>query len=340
MKREQVEEREHLSFIRKDRALQKSKGRCCHCGKRITFEYSKKYDSKKSTLHKATLEHFVPISKAGREGSNDIKNLFALCESCNKEKGNFIYNPKDYLKYVSKEYMEEIEEYFNEYIHSVDFLNKNNFMSCDRYLIDFCNIDKRQLNRIKGNRKRKLLDRIKVEVWYKKATYKDMDRLSEVLIKRMSKDGNSDYDYTFVAEELIKLWLDYGAVYYVEDKEGKIVAFTSVSISKIKDDGNKYGYSVSTLSIPRYNSNHSLNMVYSFSRMVPKIIMREQNLVELPADNIYPHTPIPGEAVMYRLTHEDNDEPFKETVEFFKKFGVVDNAEYDMKLRSIMHVIE
>ena len=65
--RTQVEERQHIGVVKRDVIMNKSENKCCHCGKLISFEKKKGYK-------KATVEHFIPLSKSG---TNSIKNLVA-----------------------------------------------------------------------------------------------------------------------------------------------------------------------------------------------------------------------------------------------------------------------
>ena len=40
-----------------------------------------------------TIDHFIPLSKGG---GNDINNLWTLCEACNREKADKIYDNKKF----------------------------------------------------------------------------------------------------------------------------------------------------------------------------------------------------------------------------------------------------
>ena len=54
--------------------LKSTGGKCACCGCKLTTK----------TL---TVEHIIPISRGGK---NDMENLTALCETCNKDKSNLL----------------------------------------------------------------------------------------------------------------------------------------------------------------------------------------------------------------------------------------------------------
>ena len=75
-----IEERYLFSYEERAAALKRSNGVCACCGKKLTTK----------TM---TMDHIIPIS---RGGTNNAENLIALCEPCNKQKGNVLYMPMGY----------------------------------------------------------------------------------------------------------------------------------------------------------------------------------------------------------------------------------------------------
>lgn len=81
---ERIRTKERVMFDKdkKEKVLHKSKGVCSRCGKKLD-------------LNSMTVNHVTPLSKGG---TNEFKNLVALCEDCkrdmqllqrcNKESGN------------------------------------------------------------------------------------------------------------------------------------------------------------------------------------------------------------------------------------------------------------
>lgn len=92
--------------------------RCAHCGKHLNYRTE------------FTIEHVVPLNKGG---TNQKKNLVALCQDCNKTKSDDIIRPADYYPHLPKQKAEEVTAVFEEYIQSVDFLDKNNLFELDRF---------------------------------------------------------------------------------------------------------------------------------------------------------------------------------------------------------------
>lgn len=95
---------------------------CTHCGK--SMDYIKDF----------TLEHVIPISKGG---TNDIRNLVALCEDCNKEKGNQIIPPMDYFPFLPKRRKNELQELFGQYLTAYDWLEFDNLFMTDWFTVEF-----------------------------------------------------------------------------------------------------------------------------------------------------------------------------------------------------------
>lgn len=120
MERQRIEDRVYIPKSVKSEILKKSKGRCCHCGKKLEVG---------STF---TLEHIIPLSKGG---TYDINNLVALCKKCNEDKGNKIINPITYYKYLGKSYKKDIDEMYSKYLEEFDWLKDNYIFQEDSFTI-------------------------------------------------------------------------------------------------------------------------------------------------------------------------------------------------------------
>ena len=73
-------ERRLFTYDERTAILKSTSGKCACCGRKLTTK----------TL---TVEHIIPIS---RGGTNDMVNLTALCETCNKDKSNLLYLPRSF----------------------------------------------------------------------------------------------------------------------------------------------------------------------------------------------------------------------------------------------------
>lgn len=87
-------ERVRFSDDDKNKMLKKTGGKCAHCGKKLT-------------LKTMTVDHMYPINKGG---DNSEFNLVAMCENCNNEKSNFIYDLMSYFHYILPAYRDEYEK--------------------------------------------------------------------------------------------------------------------------------------------------------------------------------------------------------------------------------------
>lgn len=99
--------------------------RCAHCGVHLSYHSD------------FTVEHVIPINKGG---TNDMDNLVALCEACNKAKSDDIIQPADYYAYLPKNRLIKVQALFDKYIRSVDFLDKNNLFLLDRFDLETKNV--------------------------------------------------------------------------------------------------------------------------------------------------------------------------------------------------------
>ena len=94
-------ERRKFTREEKEQILKSTKGVCACCGKKLT-------------LKTMTVEHIIPIY---RHGTNDMKNLTALCEQCNKDKSNLLYLPRSfYMAMKDTQKINEMDEMVREWI--------------------------------------------------------------------------------------------------------------------------------------------------------------------------------------------------------------------------------
>lgn len=91
---------------------------CAHCGKKLSY------------VRDYTVEHVVPLNKGG---TNDPDNLIALCEACNKEKGDDVVCPDDYYHYLPKPVRERAIRTFDRYVKSVSWLDERTVFMADRF---------------------------------------------------------------------------------------------------------------------------------------------------------------------------------------------------------------
>ena len=270
IERQKIEERDQLSYEEKVEIAQKSDERCCHCGKKVYFGYG------------ASVEHFVPISKGGT--NRDI-NLVMLCKDCNSDKGDLIYQPEDYLKFLKKEHLDKLSDYFDSYISSFDFVNRKNLLACDCYDVYVSSIDPYRIyhNNKSLNKRYKNFKKNSSVHKVKRATNKDFDKILDYYIKYLKKyDCLDDAD---AARINILFWMNFGCIYYVE-KNNDIKTFISVTVTKSNGTYTLKGHEIPyflTINLFTYYSNeYSNTLSYNLVRQVPKWIGVEQGLTEIP----------------------------------------------------------
>ena len=101
-----------------------------------------------------------------------------------------------------------------------------------------------------------------------------------------------------LAKSVVKTWLDYGCIYYSEINE-RINTFSVIVIEKSRLNDDAISYYLNVMNISLYNNDNCLSMLETFSRMIPKIIVCEQELTQIPVNQSYPGTPIKDNPYIY-----------------------------------------
>lgn len=274
IKRQKIVERDHFTYEEKLKFAAKSDNKCCFCGKKVFINYG------------ATVEHFIPLSQGGT--NRDI-NMVMLCKDCNEKKGSFIYNPDDYLIYLKDEHKEKIKGYFDSYIKSFDFINRDNLLACDRYKVLMSPMTVNLWHTVhtnKNKRGKKIKETLKnnaTTLWVKRATYEDIDKLTEYFIKYLKKYNALDSEKD--ARINIEFWMTFGCIYYIETSN-EIKCFVTVSVTKANDHvflRDEAVDSFLTINIfSYYSTDNALIIAYNLAREVPKRLYVEQKLQQVP----------------------------------------------------------
>ena len=237
MKREKIEDRVYIPKNLKAEILLKSKNRCCHCGKKLRIGVN------------FTLEHFIPLSKGG---TNNITNLVALCEKCNKVKTNHIVNPKEYYPYLNKRYIKDLSKYYIDYLENFDWLGKTNVFKEDIIVLDT----------YKPYESAKKIFTIKSRVTFTKAIkYSDFDDLLAFVMEYNKFVGIKDSKCDVAS--ILNHNLDNGCIYIMRDAKGGIKGLIPVSINKYKGNDLYYGFSIN-MPILDKSISFSSNIVFSY----------------------------------------------------------------------------
>lgn len=100
--------------------LQESDYKCAHCGKRLSIRKDSGF----------TIEHAIPLHKGG---TNEHRNLIALCKECNTQKSDDIVQPNKFYPYLPKKKLNELNELFDKYMKTIDWLSGDNLFQYDQF---------------------------------------------------------------------------------------------------------------------------------------------------------------------------------------------------------------
>ena len=121
-KRHKVEEREQFTDAQKDKIMKKSDYKCVWCGKKCFIGFE------------GTVDHFIPLKKGG---TNDMVNLVLMCKDCNQIKSSKVVPTNVAAIHLKQPYLKELEDYFDSYVETYDYVSRGNLMACDIYEIYF-----------------------------------------------------------------------------------------------------------------------------------------------------------------------------------------------------------
>lgn len=216
MVREKMTERKWFTRDEKIFILDKSNGKCCRCGKSLNIGDG------------FTVEHVIPISKGG---TNEPRNIVALCDKCNSEKGNNIVLPYLYFKYLKDEYLEEVGEMYADYCMNVDWFTLNNFCLMDKHLLLGTRPGALLGHNKKGKGKKMCMARMApILCPLSKAEYKDLDEVYQLCMKYNRKYGlTTDADQ--VKSYITGLFLK-GVIYIVRNGSKELVAVIPIALLK------------------------------------------------------------------------------------------------------------
>ena len=319
IKRQKIEERQELTYEEKQAHIaRKSDERCCHCGKKVYFDFG------------ATVEHFVPLSKGG---TNKDINLYMLCADCNQKKGNYIYHPEDYMNYLKPQHMNKLKEYFHSYIQSFEFVNRHNIFACDIYKTNLCSLPYEMSMRLPKNKRNSILERATTTLWIKRATRKDIDKLTDYMLAIYKKRISKDIDRQTI-KLLIEYYMSVGCIYYQESDKG----VKTLSAIRIEESDSPSLRSVNKFLFANnfvlYNNNQTLSMLVNFiMEDLPYRLADEQNLCQIPITANFPLSPV--EPISYIFVEKTKPDCLprddKDLQEFFSKFSKESEKSKDLE---------
>lgn len=209
-KREQVAERKVFSTEEKLKALEKSNGRCAHCGTKLLIG-----------SRDLTMEHIIPLSKGG---ANSADNIIALCKVCNKKKSDLIYNPEEYYPFLKSYLRRQAQSMFEQYCKEMEWVSNKNVLYADKVRLDI------KIKLMQGYKKP-----AKLYIDMYKANYSDLDEIY-LYVKEFYKTINPNID----AYEVVSSVFDGGAIYYNRLKNGNLdIVILTFWVKCVDTDGDE-----------------------------------------------------------------------------------------------------
>ncbi len=288
--REKIEDRTLFSYEDKKRILKKSDGKCAHCGENLTYK-------------NMTIEHVIPLSKGG---TNEDRNLVALCKNCNNDKDDNIINPIIYYKYIQEQYIKDLKKQHDAYCEDVTWLTTKQYTKEDRLEVRYTSKSFLSLNghNRKCNKEYILKSGVSQVAVLSKANYTDLKAIHEYL-KKYHKKMNLDVDDL---EETISQVFRIGCIYILR-KGSEIIGLFPVSIKKqsFKDsEGNFNAY------VMHYSGIPVLYQKSEYIELILKCITRiNEGIARANGKNI----------AVYAIDRPVNDEFLTEITDILKQYG-------------------
>ena len=262
MKRQQITDRNIYDFDDRIYIAEKSNYLCAHCGTPLHLV--------DNNVKNATVDHYIPLSKGG---INQKLNTIMLCKDCNKKKQNKIIAPENYIRYLKPQYMKEIRDYYDSYIHSFEYIGRENLMCCDEYVLDiYCGPD---ISTIQPKKRDAITKQMTKYFTIQRAHKDDIPYLENFYIAYLKKYGYLHSVDT--ACKNIEFWKTFGAIYYITDKDGEIKAMVPITIGS--DDLGAHNINIFIFS--KYSTLLGKRLTFEIQWFVASTIMEEQGLRQL-----------------------------------------------------------
>lgn len=252
MAREQVATRISFDAEQRKTVLDKSNYKCSHCGASLTAK-------------DVTIDHFIPLSKGGR---NIPANLTGLCIKCNEEKDNIIVRPHEYYKFVKNEYLKELDSLYEAYLTDKEWLTNKNYTKDDYFTFKYPT----KLESLQGKRLKKRGDAHCVKIYMatatiKKAAYEDMEEIREFSQKCIEKAGTE-----YSIDKLLSSVFMTGAIYMIQ-KSGILTAVILIQTVPRKSLAGRpvYMLSVRKLLWLYQNENNMQLLLYAIKEIFKDI---------------------------------------------------------------------
>lgn len=322
MNRSKIQEREFFTPEEKETIWKKTNGVCAHCGKPIFIGYQ------------FSVDHFIPL---GKGGVNRMINLIPLCKDCNKNKAQKVLHPKDFAPYLKEKYKKELENYYESYTKSFNYLTRNSLIAQDDLIVEIPI----------AMQSKKLKNPPKIKYAIQRAEYCDLDELYKYYVRYLKK--YNALDDIECAKANIMYWYESGCLYFIK-KNNEVKIMAAFNIVDVNEESKNYGMTrnLDIFIFPYYSNIETARMTDVITYSIPEKIAQEHNLEILPIfisgltnDPVFKMLPMlrgmrpcaddfDGKVYKYAINieykHSHTDEEIrecaKETIKFFDQFEV------------------
>ena len=211
--RERAVKRQVLSREEKAELLKKTDGKCAHCGVGLTPVT-------------CTVDHAIPL---GKGGNNHEFNLVPLCRDCNEDKNDIVMEPATYFKYLNESALSSLTSLYDLYCENITWLYTKNYTREDKTLMHYLSVY--HTHRMYAHSRKsdaRIADVLVQTATLEKATYADLDKILEYIIKYQKKMG-LEYDYI---KDRLSEYFDDGCIYMLV-RAGEILGVFPVKISYV-----------------------------------------------------------------------------------------------------------
>lgn len=243
------EKRQTLNWSRKTDILNETGFKCARCGCKIG-------------VSEGTVDHYLPLARGGR---NESRNYIALCDTCNKEKQDFVYDPEEWYKFVPEKKLNELKKIYEAYKKSNTWFTRRHFTPDDAFVFA---VDSYAQGIIFSHLGRG--NTVNTGTMRYRADRADYSRLQEVYDYAKKIRGDKYDKDGSIKEYISSVFMD-GAFYIVTGKSKEIIAILSVHVRR---DSESEFASIVIESIRRVtkDAQKELNMAAVIQGLTTKIM--------------------------------------------------------------------
>lgn len=311
MKRQPLTERHEYDAEDRNELYKKTDFKCAHCGVKLVQGRN------------ATLDHYIPLS---RGGINQRLNIVPLCQKCNEKKDNKIVGTW-YLNHLKKNDLRQLNEYFDSYIQSFDYVTRGNLLACDMYGIKvYCGPP---LVTKSSAKRRKIMDAASKTFFLERIRLDAIEDAKEFYVEYLKKYDLLDSEDRAYKE--VEFWDMFGVIYCIRDINEKVQFLIPITMSK-----GVHGEHFLKIWIFSLKSDSvSGTVVKRIPSFFGETIMQEQHLPYMRTSAVIPHEDKSAKYIGGKIVNG-----FKEQSEILLKSGTRSTDDSKVEFYNKFHDIK